>query len=62
MNPVHKGGRGGGGHCFIKGIFPLFVNLYKKYTKDDKTGLAVLLANEEKNIELLVSSKKIWIY
>lgn len=57
MNPVHKGGRGGGGHCFIKD-FAAFIEMYKKMMSEDKKGLAVLLANENKNIELLVSTKK----
>lgn len=57
MNPVHKGGRGGGGHCFIKD-FAAFIEIYKKLLSKDKKGMAVLLANETKNIELLVSSKK----
>ena len=56
-NPVHKNGRGGGGHCFIKDYAAL-IELYKKKLPKNKKGLAVLLANEEKNIELLVSSKK----
>ncbi len=57
IHPVHRGGRGGGGHCFIKD-FAAFVNIYKKHNKEDKHGLNVLLANENKNIELLISSKK----
>jgi UDP-glucose 6-dehydrogenase len=57
INPVHKSGRGGGGHCFIKD-FAAFTNLYKNKIKNDKRGIAVLLANEDKNIELLMKSKK----
>ena len=57
IDPVHKSGRGGGGHCFIKD-FAALVELYKEKMPKDEKGLAVLLANEEKNIELLVSSKK----
>jgi len=57
INPVHKSGRGGGGHCFIKD-FAAFTNLYKNKVKKDKKGLNVLLANEAKNIDLLVKSKK----
>ena len=57
MNPVHKGGRGGGGHCFIKD-FAAFIEIYKKLLPKDKKGMAVLLSNEAKNIELLASSKK----
>ncbi|MHB9019333.1 MAG: Rossmann-fold NAD(P)-binding domain-containing protein [Minisyncoccota bacterium] len=57
MNPVHKGGRGGGGHCFIKD-FAAFIEMHKNMIPKDKKGLAVLLANENKNIELLISTKK----
>lgn len=57
MNPVHKGGRGCGGHCFVKD-FVAFMQIYKKLLPNDKKGLAVLSANEKKNIELMVSTKK----
>jgi len=57
ISPVHKSGRGAGGHCLIKD-FAAFIDLYKKYVKNDKKGIEVLLANEAKNIELLVNSKK----
>lgn len=57
MNPVHKGGRGGGGHCFIKD-FAAFIEMYKKMMPKDKKGMNVLFANEVKNIELLASTKK----
>ncbi len=55
-NPLHKGGRGAGGHCFIKDFAALRA-LYGKSVKD-KEGLAALSAFEEKNKELLRSTKK----
>lgn len=55
--PVHKSGRGAGGHCFIKDL-AAFREGYKKYVPDDKLGAAVLEAMEQKNIDLLRSSKK----
>lgn len=57
IDPVHKSGRGGGGHCFIKD-FAAFIEMYKKMMPKDKKGVNVLLANEAKNIDLLISSKK----
>ncbi len=57
VNPVHKNGRGGGGHCFIKD-FAALTRLYKKEMKKDKAGITVLSAIERKNIELLIKSKK----
>lgn len=55
-NPVHKSGRGAGGHCFIKD-FAAFRTLYEDLVKDEK-GAAVLRALERKNIDLLMSSSK----
>ncbi|MBI5004027.1 hypothetical protein HZC00_02960 [Candidatus Kaiserbacteria bacterium] len=55
-NPIHKSGRGAGGHCLIKdmaalrGFFAEHVN--------DVDGLAFLEAAEQKNISLLKISKK----
>lgn len=57
LNPIHKSGRGAGGHCFIKD-FEAFSRLYQDQVPDDKNGLAVLRANVEKNIELLKNTKK----
>jgi UDPglucose 6-dehydrogenase len=54
--PVHKTGRGAGGHCFIKD-FAAFRTLYAGLLEDEK-GAAVLKALEEKNIELLKESNK----
>ena len=56
-NPIHKSGRGAGGHCFIKD-FSAFVGMYKKNVPKDKDGLSALKFFEKKNISLLVSTKK----
>lgn len=56
-HPVHKGGRGAGGNCFIKDM-AAFRHLYEELIVDDKIGLAVLKVLEEKNIELLKKSNK----
>lgn len=55
-NPVHKSGRGAGGHCFIKD-FAAFVDLYEKHVGDE-SGTKALRAFEDKNKELLRESKK----
>lgn len=55
-SPVHKSGRGAGGHCFIKD-FEAYRELYRK-TVDDERGNAILAALRDKNIELLVNSGK----
>lgn len=55
-NPVHKSGRGAGGHCFIKD-FAAFVDLYEKHVGDE-CGTKALRAFEDKNKELLRESKK----
>ncbi len=56
-NPVHKKGRGAGGHCFIKD-FAAFTARYAEALPDDTTGQAVLRALEAKNLDLLVRSGK----
>jgi len=56
LNPVHQGGRGAGGHCFIKD-FAAFSEFYKKHIGDE-LGLKVLESLKDKNIDLLVSSDK----
>jgi len=56
MQPVHKGGRGAGGHCFIKD-FAAFCEMYKKEVGDE-TGTKLLDAMRDKNIDLLVKSNK----
>ncbi len=54
--PIHKSGRGAGGACFIKD----FAALRKLYAKQvgDKAGNAVLASLEQKNIALLLATKK----
>lgn len=56
MNPVDDSGRGAGGHCFIKD-FEAFISLYKEAV-GDKAGAEVLESLRDKNIDLLVSSRK----
>jgi len=55
-NPVHKGGRGGGGHCFIKD-FSAFIELYNREIGQDE-GFNVLKANEALNLKLLRKTGK----
>lgn len=56
LNPIHQGGRGAGGHCFIKDFSALRLIFEKNI--NDKKGLEVLKSLEEKNIELLLESGK----
>lgn len=56
MQPVHKGGRGAGGHCFIKD-FEAFRRMYGEYVHDP-LGDSILEAQAYKNIELLMQSEK----
>jgi UDPglucose 6-dehydrogenase len=49
--------RGAGGHCFIKDYTTL-VDVYRAQMPHDTRGIAALDAQEQKNIELLVSSEK----
>lgn len=55
-NPLHKGGRGAGGFCFIKDM-AAFAKHYEKYAKSPE-GAALLQAAQHKNIELLMRTKK----
>jgi len=55
-NPIHKTGRGAGGHCFIKD-FAAFRAQYETIVDDPKNH-AVLRALEEKNLALLKDSNK----
>lgn len=55
-SPVHKSGRGAGGHCFIKD-FAALREIYEK-TVANPSGVSVLKSMENKNIELLRSSGK----
>lgn len=54
--PVHKSGRGAGGHCFIKD-FEAFREMYKEVVQDE-LGSEVLRTLAEKNIALLAESEK----
>ena len=54
--PVHKSGRGAGGHCFIKDVAAIRREYEKQF--GDSSGVAVFDAMEKKNIELLRSSGK----
>ncbi len=56
MQPVHKGGRGAAGHCFIKD-FEAFRRMYDTLVNDAK-GSAVLQAEAYKNIQLMVDTNK----
>ena len=56
LNPVHQGGRGAGGHCFVKD-FAAFSELYQRQMGDE-LGKQVLDSLEKKNIDLLTQSKK----
>lgn len=55
-SPIHKSGRGAGGHCFIKD-FAAFREIYEKMVSEP-TGISMLKNMEKKNIELLRSSGK----
>lgn len=54
--PVHKSGRGAGGHCFIKD-FEAFSRFYHDRV-GDMLGGAILKALKEKNVDLLIKSGK----
>jgi len=54
--PVHKSGRGAGGHCFIKDMAALG-EVYKKMVKDN-LGERFINSMEEKNKFLLTQSGK----
>ena len=56
LDPVHQGGRGAGGHCFIKD-FAAFSLLYEQALQDP-LGVKVLEALRDKNNELLRTSGK----
>ena len=56
MQPVHMTGRGAGGHCFIKD-YQAFTNMYKNLI-GDKCGIEALEGVKNKNIDLLIRSKK----
>ena len=56
LDPIHKSGRGAGGHCFIKD-FAAFTDLYRELV-DDAFGHKVLESLRDKNVHLLVTSDK----
>jgi len=56
LNPIHQSGRGAGGHCFIKD-FAAFQEIYGREV-GDRSGIEALRGLAEKNIDLLVKSKK----
>jgi len=56
IEPRHKGGRGIGGDCHIKDM-ETFSRLYEQLV-GDKKGARLIDAMKDKNIELLLSSKK----
>lgn len=55
--PVHKGGRGAGGGCFIKD-FAAFRMLYEKALGANSASIGALKGFEKKNIQLLTDSHK----
>lgn len=61
MKPYHKTsgkiGRGAGGHCFMKD-FEAFIEGYSKSNKKDILGINFLKSTRNKNLDLLLSSKK----
>ncbi|MDP2947117.1 MAG: hypothetical protein Q8N88_03300 [Nanoarchaeota archaeon] len=61
MKPYHKTsgkiGRGAGGHCFMKD-FEAFIEGYSKSNKKDILGINFLKSVRDKNLDLLISSKK----
>jgi UDP-glucose 6-dehydrogenase len=56
-SPIHKSGRGAGGHCFIKDM-AAFRTLYEAINSGDEKGIAVFKAMESKNLELLRKTGK----
>lgn len=56
-HPVHKSGRGAGGHCFIKD-FKALGEVYGAQLPEDSAAAAVFRSVADKNIDLLVKSRK----
>lgn len=56
LDPVHKHGRGAGGHCFIKD-FAAMLESYQQHV-GDKEGVELLQAIARKNAKLLIDSGK----
>lgn len=57
LHPEHQGGRGAGGHCFIKD-FAALSEFYEKELPTDVRGVHVLSALADKNSQLLRDSGK----
>ena len=57
LHPAHQGGRGAGGHCFIKD-FAALSEFYKKELPTDTRGVCILSALSDKNNQLLRDSGK----
>jgi len=55
--PTHKGGRGAGGHCFIKDLAALR-EAYENACPGDTHGISIFKHMEGKNIQLLKDSNK----
>ena len=56
-SPIHKSGRGAGGHCFIKDM-AAFSLLYRELCTSDTSGVELLKLMEKKNLELLSATGK----
>lgn len=56
-NPIHKSGRGAGGHCLIKDM-AAFREIYEKMIPADQLSVSIFKMLEEKNKELLSNSNK----
>ena len=56
-DPIHKSGRGAGGHCFIKD-FAALRELYSRTVSEDAAGIEFLDGAARKNIHLLTSTNK----
>jgi UDPglucose 6-dehydrogenase len=56
-HPLHKSGRGAGGHCFIKD-FKALGEVYQVQLPEDVTGASVFSSVADKNLKLLVGSRK----
>jgi len=57
LEPIHKSGRGAGGHCFIKD-FEAFIGMYEEKIPNDVLGLQALELLRDKNVELLMKTGK----
>ena len=55
-NPIRDGGRGAAGDCLLKD-FEVFGKMYKNMVAD-KVGLEMLTWLKEKNVQLLLDSRK----